>query len=168
MRLSNFVRISLLTLLTLNNTHCHPRIVPASENTSDAPTIDVSVNKMTADILLYVNEHRASIGKAPLQLIDDVSIEATKHSEDMAGKHITFGHEGFETRITNIEKKIGAVSGSAENVAYGHITAKEVVDMWVNSPGHKKNMEGNYTSTGIGLAKANDGTIYFTQIFIRK
>jgi uncharacterized protein YkwD len=40
--------------------------------------------------------------------------------------------------------------------------------MWLNSPGHRKNIEGPYNLTGIAMAKAKDGTMYFTQIFINK
>jgi uncharacterized protein YkwD len=55
----------------------------------------------------------------------------------------------------------------AENVAFGSSTAKEVVDGWLNSPGHKKNIEGNYKLTGIGVARDQQAKLYFTQIFAR-
>jgi uncharacterized protein YkwD len=61
---------------------------------------------------------------------------------------------------------LGRLPLSAENVAYGNITAKEVVDNWLKSPGHRRNIEGKYTITGIGVAKSSDGTIFFTQIFV--
>ena len=48
------------------------------------------------------------------------------------------------------------------------MSAKEVVEGWLNSKGHRENIEGNSTYTGIGLAKASDGRIYFTpQIFLQ-
>ena len=37
------------------------------------------------------------------------------------------------------------VSEVGENVAAGQMTAREVVDGWLNSPGHKKNIEGRFT-----------------------
>jgi uncharacterized protein YkwD len=45
--------------------------------------------------------------------------------------------------------------------------AREVVDGWLNSPGHRRNIEGDFRLTGIGIAKRSDGMVYFTQIFIR-
>jgi uncharacterized protein YkwD len=60
------------------------------------------------------------------------------------------------------------MSASAENVAYGQLSAQAVVKGWINSAPHRKNMEGNYTLTGIGLYKDRKGVIYFTQIFLRK
>jgi len=35
-------------------------------------------------------------------------------------------------------------------------------------PAAQKNMEGNYTLTGIGFAADSKGTIYFTEIFVTK
>ena len=33
------------------------------------------------------------------------------------------------------------------------------------SPGHRKNMEGQFNLTGIGCARGKDGVFYFTQLF---
>jgi uncharacterized protein YkwD len=48
------------------------------------------------------------------------------------------------------------------------LTAHKVVDGWLHSPGHKKNIEGDYNFTGIGVSKDKNGRIYYTQIFLRK
>ena len=57
---------------------------------------------------------------------------------------------------------------SAENIAWGYRTAKDVVDGWINSPGHRANIV-NCTSiaVGVGLAYKSDGTPYWTQDFGR-
>ena len=57
-------------------------------------------------------------------------------------------------------------TSGAENVAYGAETAEEVVRMWLKSPGHKKNIEGKYNYTGIGIARGRNGQLYYTQLFI--
>jgi len=101
-------------------------------------------------------------------MVNAASVEAAKHSTAMASKKSGFGHAGFQIRVTNITRQIGPVSAAAENVAYGNLTAQQVVDGWINSPGHKKNIEGNYTLSGIGVAKNDKGVIFFTQIFLRK
>ncbi|WP_231590801.1 CAP domain-containing protein [Hymenobacter terrenus] len=46
-------------------------------------------------------------------------------------------------------------------------TAADFVNGWLNSPGHRANIEGNFTRTGIGVATSSTGRIYSTQIFIR-
>jgi len=129
---------------------------------------DIDTEGMEKDILYYINQYRSSIGLPALQKIRAATEQATQHSIDMANRAIPFGHDGFDERMDNIAKKIGFVHATAENVAYGKLTAKEVVDLWLNSPGHKKNIEGNYTLTGIGLAKDADSLVFYTEIFLRK
>ncbi len=45
--------------------------------------------------------------------------------------------------------------------------AREVVDGWLHSPGHRRNIMGDFRLTGIGVAEAANGMIYFTQIFVK-
>ncbi|HEY6978959.1 MAG TPA: CAP domain-containing protein [Chitinophagaceae bacterium] len=129
---------------------------------------DIDIREMDKSILYYINQHRTSIGLPQLQMVSEASVQATKHSVEMASRTTAFGHDGYDERMDNIAKKIGPVHASAENVAYGKLTAKEVVDLWLNSPGHKKNIEGNYALTGIGIAKDADGVVFYTEIFLRK
>ena len=133
-----------------------------STNTSE---VVVSTEKLVDDILDYVNEYRAKKGLPALQMNTVISAVAEKHSDNMARKKTAFGHDGFEDRVKSISQKLGAFRRSAENVAYGNLNAREVVDIWLKSPGHRRNIEGNYTVTGIGTASTSDGTIFFTQIF---
>ncbi|WP_220399556.1 CAP domain-containing protein [Filimonas effusa] len=124
---------------------------------------------MENDILKEVNAYRKKTGRSPLQMMDAASAQAAIHSRDMASGKTKFGHDGFESRITAIRKQAtGTINAAAENVAYGELTAEKVVDGWLHSPGHKRNIEGDYNLTGIGVAKDKNGVIYFTQIFLRK
>jgi uncharacterized protein YkwD len=91
---------------------------------------------------------------------------ATGHSQDMARGKVPFGHEGFKSRAKSIQKALGS-NEVGENVASGPMTAREVVDGWLHSPGHKKNIEGDFKLTGIGYAADKKGNIFFTQIFSR-
>ncbi|MCM1259211.1 MAG: CAP domain-containing protein [Roseburia sp.] len=59
---------------------------------------------------------------------------------------------------------------AGENIAYtskGYgVNAKAVSQMWYNSPGHRANMlSGSYGKIGIGIAVADNGDIYYTQLF---
>ncbi len=52
-----------------------------------------------------------------------------------------------------------------ENIAWGYATAQSVVQGWLDSPGHKANIENaGFTSTGVGAASAG-GRVYWTQSF---
>jgi len=158
---------------------------------------EINLEGIENDILFYVNEHRKSMGLQALQMIKIASVKAAEHSADMAQHKTGFGHEGFEERVKYIanqlafngnitddsigikrsKKALGNVVQqpiynansyqAAENVAYGKLTAKMVVEGWLNSPGHRKNMEGKYALTGIGVAKDEKGIVFYTQIFIQ-
>jgi uncharacterized protein YkwD len=112
------------------------------------------------------NEFRKSKNLDKLDMRDDLNLVAQKHSEDMASGRRAFGHGGFDQRQVAVNKIIH-YAAIAENVAYGATTAKEVVDMWKNSPGHRENMMGNYRYIGIGVARSQNGILYYTQIFVR-
>ena len=125
-----------------------------------------NLETMESDILKYVNEDRLAHGLSPLQMNQLESSLASKHSLDMSVGKVKFGHDGFNARAKTIQKALGSTE-VGENVAEGSMTAREVVDGWLHSPGHKKNIEGNFTLTGIGYASNKKGDIYFTQIFSR-
>lgn len=122
---------------------------------------------MEDDILVLINKHRAKKGLGKLQDNRQIANAADKHSKDMASRRVGFGHSGFDGRMDKVMKNMQGATGCAENVAYGAETAEAVVKMWLKSPGHKKNIEGNYNYSGIGIAKDRSGTLYFTQIFIK-
>jgi uncharacterized protein YkwD len=122
---------------------------------------------MESDIFRLVNLHRRSMGLKPLQMNALESSLARQHSQNMASGKTPFGHEGFKDRAAFLNKKMGPIRLAAENVASGQMSAREVVDGWLNSPGHRRNIEGDFKLTGIGLAQGRRGMIYFTQIFTR-
>ena len=55
---------------------------------------------------------------------------------------------------------------AAENIAKGQKTPAAVVNAWMNSSGHRKNiLNAGFTHIGVGYA---DGGNYWTQMFISK
>lgn len=136
----------------------------ATGHPSASPTR--SADSMETSILQFVNEDRKKHGLSPLMMNSLESSLASKHSHDMAAGKVKFGHDGFKKRAKTIQKELGSLA-IGENVASGPMTAREVVDGWLKSPGHKKNIEGNFTLTGVGYARDRKGDIYFTQIFSR-
>jgi uncharacterized protein YkwD len=129
---------------------------------------DAAYSTLNKEILGLINEHRAEMGLKPLIMNDVIMAAAESHSRNMGAKKVPFGHQGFDARMNKLGKQLKPVDGFAENVAYGPTTAKEAVELWLNSPGHKRNIEGNYNLTGLGIAKGKDGELYYTEIFISK
>ena len=116
-------------------------------------------------ILTLINQHRKAKGLPALASNPVIEVEARRHTMAMASHRSPFGHDGFSYRSKVITSKVPGVSATAENVAYGSQSAKEVVDGWLKSPGHKKNIEGKFRLTGIGVARDEKSVLYFTQIF---
>jgi uncharacterized protein YkwD len=129
---------------------------------------DAAYHTLGKEILDLINEHRTGMGLSPLVMNDVIVAAAQNHSRNMGAKKVPFGHQGFDARMDKLGKQLKPVSGFAENVAYGPIKAKDAVELWLNSPGHKKNIEGDYNLTGIGIAKGKDGELYYTEIFVHK
>jgi len=92
---------------------------------------------------------------------------ARGHSSDMAAKNY-FSHTSkdgttFSARITRAGYKWSAVG---ENIAAGYSTPARVVEGWLASYGHCKNlMSANFTELGVGVATGGDYGIYWTQDF---
>nr|WP_294996048.1 CAP domain-containing protein [uncultured Sediminibacterium sp.] len=146
---------------------CTRNITPSSGESIKKETV-FNAASMSADILTHINTYRKSKRLSALTTLEVANEQAAQHSKNMALKKTAFSHNGFEQRIAAISKTEGTMRAAAENVAYGQLSAKEVVEGWINSPGHKKNIEGNYTLTGIGVYRDNKGVIFFTQLFMRR
>ncbi|MRG43998.1 CAP domain-containing protein [Chitinophaga sp. SYP-B3965] len=165
----HFFKILILSAAVIVATQASACSKSVSGNTSSSSSGSVrNSGDEEQDILFYVNKFRKSKGLAPLSLSETLSVEARGHSKSMANGRTGFGHDGFEQRIDGISKKLGRVSAAAENVAYGNLSAEAVVDGWIKSPGHRKNMLGDFNLIGIGTAKGKGNIVYFTQIFISK
>lgn len=115
-----------------------------------------------------INQYRQQKGLAALTLNSTITGQARQHSLNMANTRV-LSHNGFDGRVKVIGQKI-RWTGAAENVAYNagfSDPVTQAVNGWLKSPGHLKNIMGNYNLTGIGVAKNSQNQIYFTQIFIK-
>jgi uncharacterized protein YkwD len=66
--------------------------------------------------------------------------------------------------------RIGACGYSGhrwgENIASGYGTAQNVMNAWLSSPEHRANIDnGSYRALGVGVVRAANGTLYWTQDF---
>lgn len=117
-------------------------------------------------VLAETNRERKAAGLEPLA-IDETLTRAARDYAAMMAKAKELGHEvggkGFAERFKATGFK---ASAGGENVAAGQKTAKDVVESWMKSEPHKKNLLGDqFTALGVGTAAAEDGTRYWVQIF---
>ena len=145
-------------------------IATASPNSGFQTSQSNSLNALEQSIHQQVNAYRQSRDLPPLTLDDRISEQAKIHSQAMASGKVPFSHEGFEQRVKAIAKSISYRS-AAENVAFNQgfsDPATQAVQGWLKSPGHLKNIEGDFDLTGVGVIKNAQGEFYFTQIFIKR
>jgi uncharacterized protein YkwD len=136
---------------------------------SAASNASSSIADLERATFQQINQHRRQKGLAALQRNTVINQQARQHSQAMANSR-KLSHDGFSNRVKVIGNKI-SYKAAAENVAFNKGFSNPVaqaVNGWLKSPGHLKNIMGNYNLTGIGVAKNNQGEFYFTQIFIRQ
>ncbi|PKP35076.1 MAG: hypothetical protein CVT98_10390, partial [Bacteroidetes bacterium HGW-Bacteroidetes-15] len=138
-------------------------ILPANRLVAQESSTSRSIEQEIFDL---VNQHRKSIGLNPFAFSEILDEQSRTHSQNMASGKTSFSHNNFEKRTAAIRDKIGGLS-FAENVAYGHRSAESAVKGWLNSKGHKDNIEGDFTHMGVGIGQAKDGTYFITQIFVK-
>jgi len=138
------------------STGCEDNPVSTKNNSNPSNSIEKQVHQL-------INTHRTGMGLPALEWNETIADECREHSQEMADEG-TINHNGFNDRINKIGETI-SWSRAGENVAYNY-SAESVVIAWLNSPGHKSNIESNSNLTGVGVAY-DGNTIYFTQIFIR-
>lgn len=123
------------------------------------PVLDPEVGSFVEQM----NAHRESVGCTPLVWNREVAAVATAHSQDMVDRAF-FSHENpdGDSPFDRLRNAGIGFSRGAENIAYGYPTGTAVLDAWLNSSGHRGNIENcALTQHGVGLV----GT-HWTHLFI--
>ncbi len=122
-------------------------------------------SEMESELFTLVNEHRLSIGLNALEFDSTTYYYAGEHTSYMISQGI-LSHSFFDERATKIANRTGA-EFVAENVSRNYDTMTEILDGWIDSPNHKKNLEGNFNYSAISIQPDTDGKLYVTQMFYR-
>ncbi|MBT8259470.1 MAG: CAP domain-containing protein [Bacteroidia bacterium] len=125
-----------------------------------------NTKEIEIEIMEIINNHRIEAGLNPLNNLGQVKAEAYNHTEYMIERN-GISHDNFFIRKANLENTVGAVR-VGENVAYGYRYAQSVVNAWLNSPGHRDVIEGDYTDFEISAEQDVEGRWYYTNIFVKK
>jgi uncharacterized protein YkwD len=119
------------------------------------------------EMLKLTNEFRAKQGLPALRWHQGLCDIGMVHSKDMASGKVPFSHQGVEERFRQYPFPSRQ---SAENLAMskgvGELSvARVAVEGWIDSPGHRKNLLGNFNWCGIAVFQGADGGYYSTQLF---
>lgn len=124
-------------------------------------------------VIVLVNEHRAKLGLAKLGTASVLARTAEWKSGHMAARGY-FNHDDEGITVNGGPRSPGARLDDCgyrggtwgENIAYGQRTPAEVMQGWLNSPGHRRNIErAGFRSIGVGVVTSNSGRINWTQMF---
>ena len=108
----------------------------------------------TPETATSLNGFRASHGLGQLRTDGTLTALASAHAADMARRD-SLDHDGFMTHR-------GPRGARAENVAYGCKESACVIQQWVNSFGHRKNMMiPSLTRYGLASATSPSGKKYW-------
>ena len=138
-----------------------------SSDSTNSESSDYEVSAYEQEVLDLTNAERAKQGLEPLKLDKELSKVARVKSEDMQ-KNNYFSHTSptYGSPFDMMDQFGISYRAAAENIAMGQRTPEEVVNAWMNSDGHRKNiLSSSYTHIGIGYVENGN---YWTQMFIGK
>ena len=155
----------LIVACALFLTSCSSNEVELVENNTEF-TVNLNEKSIEAEILAMVNDYRVSNGFSPLNKLQAIKSQTSNHTSYMISQS-KISHDNFYKRKEYLVNNAGAL-GVGENVAYGYSSAKSVVDAWIKSDGHRKNIEGDFTHFEVTAEQDANGRWYFTNIFLKK
>lgn len=139
-------------------------VVSCSKDDLKSNETDVSF-AITEQILDLANQHRKSVGKEVLVRSTEADKVASFHTNYMIEQGF-ISHDNFYKRMEELRELVNA-KAVGENVAFGYASGESVMEGWLDSPGHKANIEGDFTHVGISAIKDENGTYYYMQLFYR-
>jgi uncharacterized YkwD family protein len=141
-----------------------PRAVNPTPTTQQATG---NISEYARQVVNVTNEQRRINGLAPLQIDTQLSDVAQMKSQDMQSNGYfshtspTYGSPFDMMRDFGVSYRT-----AGENIAQGQRTPQEVVNAWMNSAGHRRNiLNGNFTHIGVGYESSGN---HWTQMFIGK
>jgi uncharacterized protein YkwD len=114
---------------------------------ADLPTV-------RSEMLARVNAARRAAGSPPLTADPHLDAAAQEHAEDML-RRAYYDHNTPEGRTPRerLEATGYLAHKVGENIAEGEFSVQEVMDGWLASSGHRKNLlDGGFAHLGVGLA----------------
>ena len=120
-------------------------------------------NSLSAQIVALCNEYRAEEGLAPLLEDPELDALAQIRADEII---IYFEHERPDGSDCFTVMKDYKCTLCGENIAAGQGEPKDVVEAWMNSPGHRDNiMNKDFKKIGIGYSEGGEYGAYWAQLF---
>ncbi|HYN86472.1 MAG TPA: CAP domain-containing protein [Pyrinomonadaceae bacterium] len=156
-----------------NNVAAAPARFTATRVAS-APVAVAAATSSERRVFELINEERRARGRRPLAWDGELTRLARYHSQNMARQDF-FNHvdrDGLDMSGRAEVLGVGGWRALAENIAFnqGYDDPEAfAVERWMISHKHRDNiLNGEFTHAGLGVARASDGRVYFTQVFVKR
>lgn len=121
---------------------------------------DASISAEEWEVLRLTNIHRGEIGALPLSICDEIQMAGNQRAYEQLTLYAHDRPDGSSCFTALSDYQVG-YSTAAENIAMGYRSAADVVNGWLDSSGHRKNIE-NPDLTHIGIGENSN---HWVQIF---
>lgn len=104
-----------------------------------------------------INRVRAQNGRGPVSLNRDL-FDAAEYQARLMAEHDQISHELNGERLAGRVRRAGYDGIAGENLSAGRSSIDAVVEGWMNSPGHRRNMlDSRFTEFGLAAARVPGG-----------
>ncbi|MFI2436047.1 CAP domain-containing protein [Streptomyces sp. NPDC018693] len=131
------------------------------------PLTPGGLDRVEAEVVELTNRERVRAGLRPLAAEGPLGSAARAYCADMAARAF-YSHTSPEgTQPWDRAAAAGSTRRTiGENIACGQRSPAEVVEGWMDSPGHRANiLKPEFTHIGVGFAGGGPAGTYWTQLF---
>ena len=161
-------QVGLSEILASNNHIDNPHLIFPGQKLH-IPQLN-EIKLIEKQVITLTNLERKYAGLPPLKINWELSRVARYKSKDMKELNY-FSHDSptYGSPFTMINNFKIPFRTSAENLAAGQRTPKEVVNAWMNSQGHRANiLKKEVSEIGVGYVNGGEYGHYWTQMFISR
>lgn len=149
-----------------------PQQTRQQQSKPDSTSKTVNAQELERRAFQLINDARVKSGLSALKWSDDAARVARLHSQNMANYNF-FSHAGIDGSMVDDRADLLGISkwrAIGENIAFNQGYENPVefaVERWMQSPKHRDNLlSSRWKESGIGVAVTENGTYYFTEVFL--
>jgi uncharacterized protein YkwD len=133
-----------------------------ADDKASATKTEKPADPIVAGLVAAHNVERKKEGHGPLKLSAKLLQAAVVHAKDMA-EHHKLDHTGTDKSTASERVKRTGYNYIlvGENIADGQHTVAEVMETWMNSPGHRENILADFTEMGAARVEDDEGVYYW-------
>jgi uncharacterized YkwD family protein/spore coat assembly protein SafA len=161
-------QVGISEIIQVNPQFKNPNLIYPGDKVN-IPNFDAT-KSIENQVIVLTNQERAKHGLKALVANWELSRVARYKSNDMRDQNY-FRHDSptYGSPFTMMKNFGISYQSAGENIAAGQRTAQDVVNAWMNSEGHRKNiLSPTFTQIGVGYSSGGSYGTYWTQMFIKK